>query len=280
MPAGEPRLFAVAGDPVAQSLSPVMHNAAIAALGLDAVYVAARTTVRAFPGLVRAILEGGGGLNVTAPYKPHAAALLAEPTADVVLTGSCNTIWGEADRPRGDNTDIIGIREAVRALMGGAAVTRARVYGSGATGRSAAVALTREWPGVVVGVHSRFPQHEQEFLAWAAGAGVRAEVAPMLRDDARELDVNTTPPHAPLFIRPVDEDGRADPVGRMPQAFLDLNYGLRPTPLAAPLVGGPVRLADGRGVLVAQGAASFERFFGIPAPVSVMRQAVEDALRA
>lgn len=280
MPAGEPRLYAVAGDPVAHSLSPVMQNAAIAALGLDAVYVAARTTVRAFPGLVRALLEGGGGLNVTAPFKPHAAAVVQEPTADVVLTGSCNTIWGKADRPRGDNTDIAGIREAARALMAGAPVRRARLFGSGATARSAAVALEREWPGVVIGVHSRFPPHEREFLDWAAGAGVRAEVAPMLRADDRELDVNTTPPFAPLFLRPVDEDGRADPVGRMPHAFLDLNYGAAPTLMAAPMAGGPVRVADGREVLVVQGARSFERFFGVPAPVSVMRQAVEDALRA
>lgn len=277
---GSTRLIALTGDPVAHSLSPVMHNAAIAALGLDAVYVAARTTAEAFPALVQAMLTAGGALNVTAPFKPHAAALVAEPSDDVRLTESCNTIWGEAARPRGDNTDIVGIREAARALMGGRPARRARVYGSGATARSAAVALSREWPGVVIGVHSRFPRHEDDFLAWASRAGVTAEVAPPVQADGRELDVSTTPPGVGLFLRPGDRDGLESPEYRLPFAFLDLNYASGTTAMATSFPAGRVRVADGRGVLVAQGAASFERFFGVPAPVDVMRRAVEDALRA
>ncbi|MFI5208545.1 MAG: shikimate dehydrogenase family protein, partial [Gemmatimonadales bacterium] len=119
------RLLAVAGDPVAHSLSPAMHNAAIAALGLDAVYVAARTTPRAFPGLVHALLEAGGALNVTVPFKRQAAGLVDHPTELVTRTGACNTIWGTGDDARGDNTDVAGVRSAAVALLGGRPVRRA-----------------------------------------------------------------------------------------------------------------------------------------------------------
>ena len=107
------RLFAVAGDPVAQSLSPLMHNAAIAALGLDARYIAARTTPRAFPSLVHELLSDGGGLNITMPFKLQAAELAADVTDAVRITGACNTLWGDPARPSGDNTDVAAIAEAV-----------------------------------------------------------------------------------------------------------------------------------------------------------------------
>jgi shikimate dehydrogenase len=276
---GGTRIIAVAGDPVAGSLSPVMHNAAITALGLDAVYVAARTTAQVFPALVHAILTAGGALNVTAPFKFQAATLPHEPSDEVRLSGVCNTIWGEPDHVRGDNTDIAAVREAVLALLDGWAVQRARIAGTGATARSAAIAVTREWPGATISVHSRAEPSARAFIAWAAGVGIRAEVAGMLQAERRELDISTTPPGTGIQLRPGDRDGLEYPTLELPRAYLDLNYARGEPAEVRHLRRAGVRTADGRGVLVLQGAASFERFFGVRPPLDIMRAAVEDALR-
>ena len=272
------RVFAVAGDSVADSLSPVMHNAAIRALGLDALYVAARTTARAFPVLVRELLQAGGGLNVTMPFKADAAGLAADPTAAVRRTGACNTLWGDPDAPSGDNTDVAAIRsEAVR-LTGGAA-SRVRLVGTGGSARAAVAALTVAFPGATIEVGSRSLERALAFARWAASLGATAcvwrpeELAPV------DLLLFATPdPDAPLAKEGGEPDPEFTPVIR---AVLDLRYakgGTVPARLAREVMRIPAE--DGRGVLVAQGAASFERFFGVPAPLDIMRRAVEDALRA
>lgn len=268
------RILAVAGDPVAHSLSPAMHNAAIAALGLDAVYVAARTTPRAFPGLVHALLEAGGALNVTVPFKRQAAGLVDHPTELVTRTGACNTIWGTGDDARGDNTDVTGVRLAAAALRGGRPVRRAMVVGSGGSARAVAIAIGDEWTGAELSVRSRDRARAAEFASWAKGAGVRctADGGP---SESFDLVVNATP----LGLNPDDALPIAESELRAGASVLDLVYARGETRLVRAARSLGLAAADGRGVLVAQGAAAFERFFGVQPPVEVMRAAVEDALR-
>jgi shikimate dehydrogenase len=269
-------MLAVAGDPVAHSLSPAMHNAAIAALGIDAVYVAARTTPEALPALVHAMLEEGGALNVTVPFKRQAAALVTRPTERVARTGACNTIWGRVDEVHGDNTDVVGVRTAARALLGGLSVRRVIVLGTGGSARAVAVAITEEWPDAKIRVVSRDAKRGRAFATWAKRAHVRCS-ATRTRPRACDLLVNATPlglgPEDPLPMP--EEDLRRSVSG----AVLDLVYARGETRLARAARAMGLRAADGRGVLVAQGAAAFERFFGVLAPVEIMRAAVEDALR-
>jgi shikimate dehydrogenase len=269
------RLFAVAGDPVAQSLSPVMHNAAIAALGLDARYVAARTTTRAFPSLVHELLADGGGLNVTMPFKLQAAELASEVTDAVRITGACNTLWGDPERPSGDNTDVAAIAEAVRRLAPGA--RRIRIVGTGGSARATAAALSRVTPGCSVVIASRSVERARAFATWVAG--LRLDAVIWRPEDLEPLDllVLATPdPFAKLAKAAGEPDSEFLPELR---AVLDLRYekgGTAMLRMARELKRIPAE--DGRGVLVAQGAAAFERFFSVPAPIDVMRQAVEDAL--
>jgi shikimate dehydrogenase len=265
----------VAGDPVAHSLSPAMHTAAIAALGLDAVYVAARTTARAFPGLVHALLEAGGALNVTVPFKRQAAALVHHPSALVRRSGACNTIWGDADAAHGDNTDVDGVRAAARTLLAGRIVRRAMLVGTGGSARAAAIAIAEEWPEAEVLVVSRDAERAREFARWASDAGVRC-TAERTEPGPLDLVVNATP----LGLR----EGEALPVSANDlqaegAAVLDLVYARGETALVRAARALGLSAADGRGVLVAQGAAAFERFFGVEAPVEIMRGAVDAALR-
>jgi shikimate dehydrogenase len=274
------RLFAVVGDPVAHSLSPAMHGAAIAALGIDAEFVALRTTHAAFPALVAELLAAGGGCSVTTPFKDDAFALRGRHTEAAQRTRAVNCVAGPASDPLLDNTDVAGVVEAARQLVGDTVVTTARIFGTGGAARAAACAVSDAWPGAVVGVVSRDQAREREFLDWAAGAGVTAVVAPRAWVSSEDLWINATPLLNDLPARAGDacDDPEYDPPG--PGAFLDLNY--RPGSLLAKLF---ARIhncpsADGRGVLVAQGAAAFERFFGLAAPREVMSRAVDEALAA
>ncbi|MBI1723698.1 MAG: shikimate dehydrogenase [Gemmatimonadetes bacterium] len=271
------RVLAVIGDPVAHSLSPAMHNAAIAALGFDAVYVALHATGATFEVVARGVLAAGGALNVTVPFKRQAAELVAAPSEAVRRTGACNTLWGDGVRPDGDNTDIAGIREASRVLLSGRRVERAVVIGTGGSARAAAVAVADEWPGATVLIVSRDAERAQAFVAWAEKASVGCRVG-VGDGGPAELMVNTTP----LGLRPEDPlplEGHA--LERLaPAGVLDLVYAKGQTPLVRAAQALGARAADGRGVLVAQGASAFTRFFGVPAPTEIMRAAVEDALRA
>ena len=278
MPAGEARLFAVVGDPVAHSLSPVMHNAAIAALGLPATYVAARTTAQAFPALVHELLEAGGGLNVTMPFKADAARLSVHATDAVRRTGACNTLWGDPEAPSADNTDVAAIRSVAVRLTAGKA-SRVRLIGTGGSARAAAAALVDAFPGAILEIGSRTLERARAFAEWACTLGASARV--WLPEDLAPVDLllfATPDPNARLAKEGGEPDPEFTPIVR---AMLDLQYAKGGTVMVRQAREAlRIPAEDGRGVLVAQGAASFERFFGVPAPVAVMRQAVEDALRA
>jgi len=274
-----PRLLAVVGDPVAHSLSPTMHGAAIAALGLDARYVALRTTHEAFPGLVHELLTNGGACNVTMPFKDDAYALSGEHSEVARRSQAVNTVWGDADRPQLDNTDVPAIRIVARRLVGDQPVTVVRIFGTGGAARAAAVAVSDEWPDAQVEVVSRDPERAAAFVAWAGGAGVRchAEADIMTRLD---LTIRATPVDFLKGDYPVRNPGPMatfDPPP--PPPALDLAYARGGTSLVRILTQAGFRCEDGRGVLVEQGALAFERFFGVPAPVAVMREVVEHALR-
>jgi shikimate dehydrogenase len=272
------RLLAVVGDPVSHSLSPLMHNAAIAALGLDAVYVGLRASPATFPALVRELLAAGGNLNVTVPFKRAAAALVERPSETVRSSGACNTLWSDGAQIAGDNSDVPAIAAEARTLLAGRAVRRALVLGSGGSARSAALAVVETWQQAEVAVRSRDGERGSAFAAWARQQGVGCRVWGVNEAVAVDLVVNATP----LGLKPDDplplERTTLASLGAL--ALLDLVYARGGTPLVAAALAAGLRAADGRGVLVTQGALAFERFFATPAPVEVMRAAVEDALRA
>jgi shikimate dehydrogenase len=272
---GSTRLLAVVGDPVAHSLSPRMHNAAITALGLDAAYVALRVRADALEPLVRGLLASGAGLNVTIPHKRAAAAWLDAPARAVARTGACNTLWMGLAGVLGDNTDVAAVRTEATRLLGGRAVRRALVLGTGGSARAAAVAIADAWTGAVVEVLSRDARRGADFLAWAATAGVAAEASD---GGSVDLVVNATPlglsAADPLPLDPAHLKARS------PAAVLDLVYVRGGTRLVRSAREAGIAAADGRGVLVEQGAAAFRLFFEVEPPLEVMRAAVEDALGA
>lgn len=275
--AGRPiRLFVLLGDPVGHSLSPAMQNAALRALGLEALYIPLAVTEVEVPILMRAVARSGGGGNITIPHKQRAAAALDSATEAVRATGVCNTFWWDPDTGlSGDNTDVEGFRGAAEDLLGtGLRGRRVLLLGAGGAGRAVALACV-EARVAALHVWNRTAARAQALVQ-----SLRApEVASALDDVADavharyDLVVNATPlglaPDDPL---PLDLEGA--PGGPRVEAVLDLVYGPDDTPWVRVARRLGLRAADGREMLVRQGAASFRRWWGVAPPLQVMRAGV------
>ena len=258
------RVFALLGRPVAHSLSPRMHNAAFAAMGLHASYVALECEAEAITVLMATLARNGGGGNVTVPYKGLAATAVSRMLGHPA--DACNTFWGESGEVVGTNTDVDGVLGAMSAL--GVEDGTWLIIGTGGSALAVAAAAARR--GSRVAVQSRSDARAAEFLAQAGQLGAHpATVA------ESTIVINATPlgmgegDHLP--IRP-----EAVPQARF---ALDLVYRPGETAWVRAMRAARVRAADGREVLVRQGAAAFERWFpGKAAPIDIMRAAVRAGL--
>lgn len=271
-PPAEPKLLAILGDPVSHSLSPAMHNAAMRALGLPGCYVALKTPAAALGSVLSALSAVGAAGNVTVPHKEAAAGHVARKTDPCERTGACNTFWVEQGTLVGDNTDVAGVTQALAQLGVARGGGRWLVIGTGGSAR--AVALAAASHGARLEVRSRSHETARRFVEWARSRlAVQAHEA---TDDSADVVINATPlglkDGDPLPLDPTRIDAQS--------VVLDLVYRKGGTAWVRRATEGGRRAADGRGMLVAQGAAAFERFFpGVRAPVEVMGAAVESALR-
>ena len=257
-------LAGVLGWPVGHSRSPAMHNAAFRELGLDWRYVKLPVapkllaeTARALPG------SGYGGANVTIPHKQAALRLAdaASPTAQAI--GAANALSFEAGAITADNTDAPGFLAALGRSPRG---QRALVLGAGGAARAMAWAL-REAGAAEVLVWNRTPER-------AARLAAELGVTHVARPIGADLVVNAT--SVGLDRRGSQGEALAalgltqlDP----PATLVDLVYAETETALCRWARGASAHVVDGLEVLVRQGALSFERWTGRPAPLEVMRAA-------
>lgn len=261
---GPTRVYALLGDPVAHSLSPAMQNAAFRALGLEAVYVPIRCEPDRVPGLIAALTEAGGGGNVTVPHK--AAAARAVVPADGEPLAACNTFWARDGAAVGATTDSAGIL----AGLGRLEATTDRPWLVIGTGGSALAFLdAARTRGAAVAVRSRSTERAAAFLDRARAMGV--EVA---EPGGCGVVVNATPLGLSKHDRLPLEPDAAPEAG----VALDLLYARGGTPWVRAMRAAGRRAADGREVLLAQGAGAFRHWFGIEAPLEVMRAALRRAL--
>ena len=264
---GSTRVFAILGNPVAHSLSPAMQNAAFRALGIQAAYVPLSCTAEDVPSLIQALTRSGGGGNVTVPYK-EAAARAVDVCRDLAeVVGACNTFWGENGGSVGENTDVQGVLEALHELKAPDAPWL--IAGTGGSARAAVVAARER--GVGVAVTSRDNGRMREFESWISARGVGLAPA----SECRVL-INSTP----LGLKAGDPLPITPDIAPRAEVALDMVYVAGETPWIKAMRPRVRRAADGRAMLVAQGAAAFECWFpGKRAPAEVMRAAVNAALR-
>lgn len=266
------RLIALLGDPVGHSLSPVFQNAAFRASGVDGVYLALRCVPSDVPGLLRGVALAGGGGNVTLPHKELAALTVDRRTAAVERTGACNTYWAEDGAVCGDNTDVAGVSASIRELIGRAPEgARVLVLGAGGSARAVLAALIDDGAAEVV-VANRSRERAAALVEGMARAGrtrITAGAVPAT-NDRFDLAINATS----LGLRPSDPLPISPASGPRIGAALDLVYSPDSTPWVRALRDAGVPAADGLDMLIHQGAAAFERWWSVPAPVAVMRSSL------
>lgn len=249
------------GRPIGHSLSPLLHRAAYAALGLDWRYDAVDIGEQELPLFLAGLGPEWVGLSLTMPLKEAAATLVASSSELVTLTGAANTILLDSGSAVGDNTDAPGMVAA----LAEAGVTRpesAVIIGSGSTARSALAALAQLGCGGCT-VISRSEPAAAADVADRLGLPLTTagwQPAPLT---AAQLVISTVPPGA--------ADGFASYV-RDVGVLLDVVYDPWPTPLAA-ACGGVV--IPGTALLLHQAAAQVMLMTGQPAPLAAMRAALQ-----
>lgn len=268
-PMNEGLVFGLIGDPVDHSLSPAMHRAAFAALGIPARYELCPVPADA-PGEVsremRRLASRGGG-NVTVPHKAVAANSLDEASETVRRLGACNCFW-ETSRGvvAGANTDVAGIRRVLETR--GVGRERGLILGAGGAAAAACLALSELGVSLVV-VSNRTTARARDLAARLARAGVAVAVTEEPPVGSWDVAINATS----LGLRGTDPL----PLGFdrcAPECVLDLVYSHEPTRWTVAAGEAGLSWIDGREVLVEQGAACYEFWLGIEAPVGVMRSAL------
>jgi shikimate dehydrogenase len=262
------------GSPVAHSLSPVLHRAAYAALGLRGWAYGRRDVDEArFPAELAALDDTYRGLSLTMPLKEVALRGAHVASATAHETGAANTLVRDPAGWAAHNTDVDGIRSALREA-GAAAPRTALVVGSGATARSALAALATDGvPGrrVVLMVRDRA---RPETLEQAERARIGVDVVAMGHWVPSDVVVSTVPPAAVVGLDHLPAQG---PSGR-PPVLLDVVYGEGRTPLVAAAEAAGWVVAPGTDMLLHQATRQVELMTGRPAPVGAMRAALAEAL--
>jgi shikimate dehydrogenase len=258
----------VAGWPVAHSRSPAMHNAALAAVGLrDWRYLKLPLPPDRFAAAVRALPAAGfRGINVTIPHKEAALALADEATETAAAVGAANTLtFLETGAIAADNTDVPGLLEALPVDPAG---RTALVLGAGGAARAAIYALRLAGAADVM-VWNRTRERAERLVAELGGRVVDTPESAAVLVNCTSVGLSET--DRPFKSLPI----QADTLG-VGSYVADMVYTPTGTHLLAEARRRGATVTTGLEILVAQGAASFERWTDMTAPRQAMRAAVDD----
>jgi shikimate dehydrogenase len=267
--AGPARRAAVLGSPIVHSLSPVLHTAAYAALGLsDWTYTAIECDEAGLPGLLASCDRQWAGLSLTMPLKRAVLPLLDRTEPVAVEVGGANTVVFEGGERHGYNTDVPGMVAAL-AEAGVSMPSSATILGAGATA-CAALAALRDIGLTSAVVLVRDQARAAGLLAAAGRLGMAVDLRLFdagVRDG--DLLVSTVPAGAADFYAERARDPRPGP-----SAVLDVVYDPWPTPLAQAAATSGAVVVSGFDLLLHQAARQVELMTGIKsAPLDHMRTA-------
>ncbi len=286
---GKTKLLGVIGHPVSHSLSPVMHNAAIAHLGLDYVYL----PLPVKPENLQAAIQGFEaigltGFNITIPHKQAILPFLSSISPIARAVGAVNTVWRTDTGWAGTNTDVEGFLAPLLAYNRNWSQTVAVILGNGGAAR-AVVAGCAELGCAEIYVVGRNIQTVEEFCNSWGNSALADKLAGKLHACTRDklpdliagadLLVNTTPvgmhPHVEQSPLSLDE------ISLLAKGAIayDLIYTPRPTQFLQQAKQQGAIAIDGLEMLVQQGAAALKIWLQQPAPADIMRQALLQHLK-
>jgi shikimate dehydrogenase len=279
-------IYAILGHPLGHTLSPAMHNAAFALLDIDAVYIPLEVP----PGGLAAAIAGIRattnirGCNVTVPHKEDVLAHLDEiaPTARAI--GAVNTIVRDGDRLIGHNTDAPGLLRSLEETSIEVEGARVVILGAGGAARAAAAAaLGAKAASVTIAARNPAAAREVIDALWPLAEPTKAELT------AIPLDPQTLRPHferATLILQTTTAtlDDGPDSISfaeSLPLdactgecTVVDLVYRPRLTTVLLKAREESLRILDGTGILLHQGALAFELWTHREPPLIEMRRAL------
>ena len=252
------RLYGVIGDPIAQSLSPLIHNGWMRDHNIGAEYrglLVARGELRS--ALETLAHRGVRGLNVTMPHKHEALALSDDVTPRARAIGAANTLWRPGDGTwSADNTDAPGFIAALSPLLDAPLMgRRVLVLGAGGAARAIVYALCENGAGVVVANRTQSKAEDMASDFQGHDILVMALDAALSAADNFDLVINTT--------------GIGHSGGQLSLAkstgglFYDISYGKAADPMLQSAAASGWKTADGLSMLVYQAAFAFERWFQV-----------------
>ena len=279
---GHTKPFAVLGHPIGHTLSPVMHNASMQALGFDGIYLALDVhpdqLMDVLPSMAR---MGFAGVNLTVPHKEIAFHGLDTLDESARLLGAANTVQFTEDGMVGHNTDGYGFLKALDEAFGKTVIGDAVfVLGCGGAGRAVALMAAKEGATslVLADIDAKRVQRLGNEIKSLAPS---VEISQAL-DDATQIEL----------CRECDLVVQASPVGMKkkdhsllpPEAFhagqraFDLIYMYPETAILTAAREAGAQIANGLGMLLHQGARAFEIWTGVEPSIPAMRKALEDAV--
>lgn len=266
-------LYGVVGRPLAHTLGPRMHNAAFAAMGLNALYLAfeTRDIAGAVTGARALNLQG---LSVTLPYKTSVMELLDQVDEMARKIGAVNTIARRGDLLVGFNTDAHGVLKALETCLDPGALRGmpCLIVGAGGAARALGFTLAREEATLAVSNRSR---ERGERLAKELGCPFLAEQEAW--EFGADLLVNATP----VGMNPLaDTCPVPDHVLRKGLVVMDLVYNPRDTLLLQKARARGCRTVSGLDMFIFQGAEQFRLWTGLEPPLEVMKTAVLEAIKS
>ncbi len=270
---GKTRVFALVGHPIRHSLSPAMHNELFRRKGIDAVYVALDVKpelAESVAGSIRTLALAG--CNLTVPFKERVIPALDALSEAAHCAGAVNVVLNRDGRLEGHNTDGEGYLRALREeLRIDPAGRDCAILGAGGTGRAVAAALAGAGVGRVCFFNRSADRAEAAVAALAPRfPGVHFESAPLdpaaFRARPWGLVVNCLSGGGMDALKALD-------VSHLPRgaAWTDANYWMADPPQLVACAGRGVRIQRGIGMLMHQGALSFELFTGVPVDTDTIR---------
>lgn len=271
---GSTNVAGVMGWPVVHSLSPVIHNAAYEASGLDWVYVAMPVQPGEVAPAIRGLAAlGFVGANVTMPHKEAAADAVDRRTDDAERLRAANTVHVTPEGVVGANTDAPGFTRFLERDVGfDAAGATALMFGAGGAARACALALARAGAARLQ-VVLRDPARADGLRRALEGCETR--VTALAFDDA-----SSTTPDIIVNATPLGMHGESLPLPPIGAGVLavDLLYQPSSTPLQTTVRAGGGVAFGGLGLLLHQAALAFELWTGQPAPMEAMSAAAIAAI--
>lgn len=279
---GKTRVYGVIGDPIEHSLSPVIHNAAFAALGLDSVFLAFKVKPVDVASAVNGMRALGiHGLSVTMPHKTTVIPHLDEVDKTARFLNTVNTIQSKNGKLWGFNTDGIGALKALRENGVDPKGKKVLLLGAGGASRAIAYTIAQQADELVILNRTVKPAKDlsrQLRLLLPKKISADALSPEALEDNLMDSEVliNATS----IGMKPNANETPINPEWlRTNLAVMDIVYNPLETKLVKIAKEAGAKVVSGVEMLIYQGAASFEIWTGKSAPVQVMRKTVLDRLQ-